>query len=57
MNGTHVRNFSYPMPLYEQARSSFPSGYGLLTTNKSTLTFTQMSSRTGLVVDSFVFQR
>ena len=57
MNGTHVRNFSYPMPLYEKARSSFPSGYGLLTTNESTLQFTQMSSRTGHVVDSFVFQK
>ena len=57
MNGTHVRNFSYPMPSYEKARSPFPAGYGLLEVNESTLEWTQMSSRTGRAIDSFVFQR
>ena len=55
MNGSHIRNFSFPMPDYEQARSTFPAGYGLLAANESMLEWTQMSSRSGLAIDHCVF--
>ena len=55
MNGSHVRKFAFPMPSWEKARSTFPAGYGLLAANASRLAWTQMSSRTGLAIDSFVF--
>eukprot|EP00040_Diaphanoeca_grandis_P024909 m.137597 g.137597 ORF g.137597 m.137597 type:complete len:482 (-) comp29929_c0_seq1:35-1480(-) len=56
-NGT-VAGFAYPQPSYEQFRSAFPSGYGLLTVyNATTMAWQQMNAITGQPIDVHVYSR
>lgn len=53
-----VEAFLFPQPSYEMFRSISPAGFGLSTVhNGSAMSWTQLNSRTGDVIDAHIYNR